>query len=933
MLEKIILLLILSFVIACENKESNPERKKDVDKITIDKENIKETSDVVTNFNSISFNITLKHIAPPYHNKDKSKIIYNLDKNNKPIKLGEIPPFETFKIIKKLEDYNYEDIDNIIKWLEISYTNKEGKVLEGKIKESNIVYQSNRIHKGTLKDTLTVKNEKEFINALESNRIIYVKADILDFNDFVIDNKSSFKFKNLKNLKIIGVGKSVLFKKIKEEQEEQLIIENCTNLVFSNFFIEGYPRDKKTFDYDQDNLSILINNSTDIFLNNIVVNANSSNAIEIKKSSNITIENSVFKEISYDAIITNDSKNINITNNRFINGEISTFFNMNNSSDIVFSNNLISNNKLYTLQFGDFDSNNEFERHNVTLNNCLFINNIFENIFLKMKRQNYVSFNNCTINNNQLKSHFFGSEYKKTEYSSSSIYFKNSTINNNIAIDSAYIVGYSDYGNNMGYDNPIKLYNSSISDNKNFISLVQYRESDYDYIDKDKKSSISNIFISDRQLTEHNSKIYKGKKYFKFKGNLSYNDEEKVTYRGKTIVDGFHFFSKHFLKPKWYCCTSKDIEELSRKHFINAYGEIKDGYFEGIWTVINAEDDPIEITMELPYVKGVLNGTLKKFIIKKDSTKILIEEGTVLNNMKDDVWTSFYSNGNLRKKQYFKEGKTVNGLELYYEDGSLMNKLDNYYSKNGENSFYYPNGQIESNVVYEEYNPVIEKSSFFNKDGSEKQGMLSYKIEERNGLPYKINIDPNSKEYQNGAIFKYKEDHSNKILYYISQNKGKLNGFKKYRDSKQKDRVRKTYREVSSYYGYLIFDEYEEDVLIRRIVLDSKKDFYKTYELNNDKYLLKQYDGVYGIQNINQEFSLNDKKELVPDGSFNEFYEYGNVLHYSKEFTKGKKTGEWMEYFDDGRKYKKTIYNNDQLVETIFFRYISDRFVRTDTIR
>ena len=841
-------------------------------------------------------------------------------------KIDEISFGEEF-VVKQIIPIALEEHENTVQWIRISYNNDDAEKKQGYVIDENIVYPASAAYfdyydedeydgfdeeaneeyeeeiETTEIDTLYVSNTADFMRALGSDRVIYINAKTLDLNEYKdpesgyvkqLEGYSHLTLQNLSNIQIIGVGTAPLFRGL--DQPKQLYLYNCKDVVISNIVIEG-NRMTKNVEGDDIDAAVYIESSNNIILNNIQTHNDTGIPIDIYDASNVVVENSVFKNTSNIAFQSKKTSDIYVKNSDVLNSDLFVVFNTVDKGEINFNNGLIINNNIKSF-LSCYSENDEL--NNIVIDETLVGNNTIEDHFFSLNNDTNLSFRNSLIINNKLAKQFFSLVLGGAQEPENSLLFSDCLITSNESLNSDYLCGYE----SSGYTNTIDFYNTKLSRNTNFKGFTKNNSSS-SLIKYNSQSTDINVYITDNQITDDNSKTFESKKYlYNSNGSYSYRDN-KVWYRHKPLEDGAYCFRNSFLKPKWYCCTSKDFDGIHSRHFNYAYGKVKDGYIDGVWKVVNDKKHPIQIMMELPYKQGILNGISKKYIVKEDD-KILIEEGYINNNSKDGEWVYYYPNGNLRKKEYFNAGNKVGAMILYYPSGKLMEEREHRYNKNGVTRFYYENGQLESSCTYSDNALILEQSEFYTENGKSRE----VTIQKDEGKNTNIAI-------KNGIVF-LEGRHLSGYSGFQSIKEGKQHGIKRYTTSLP-DRERATYNEVNNYHSARIYEFYNQNnIPYKKIVLDANYDMYKIYEydLSNNTVLLKQFDGAYGILNIIENNSINNDGKLIKNGAYERYHFFGKNLVEKGQYKNDLKDGEWISYDsnEDFEPYLKETYKNGESI-------------------
>jgi antitoxin component YwqK of YwqJK toxin-antitoxin module len=950
-------MVIFFIIVSCKDEETKDPIPVPVN--TVEKEVLKKQEEPIieppffeyTELDSLrikKFN-PLKH---PYHYGASNKIVYQTDTISSSI-VGELKPFETFEIINPLVSYYKISETNIKKWIEVSFKDSDGNIKKGYTFNNKIVHKLPYVGREDVYyddevydendeeieeisiDTLYTTNEQEFLSALGSNRVIYVKAKKLDFNSFTnygneiwnryVDESSNFVFQNLDNVEIIGIGKPVRIKTI--DQLKQLHFYNCTNFSLNNFELTTH---KEIVEYEGPALDavIYVNSSKNIYLNNLQITESSGFCIDVLNSNNVHVQNSVFSKITSHAVNIKNSFNINLDNNIFKNANLNTLLNVEDGGSISFTNSLVFNNTLESLN-SFYSDDYDRDTYSMDFEGSQILNNTFKGNFLLGREKGFISFSDCLISENKLEKHLFVIDAKTVSANQrNSISFRNSIISKNISVNAGYLYDKI-FRTGSGYDNPIYFYNTKLKLNTNFKGFIKTSSPASSYIDFEGKSYDTNVYITDSNMTSDNSKFFEGKQYlYNTNGAYSY-DNGKVRYKHSVVKkNGPYCFSPSFLKPDWFCCTSKVFQDLENRHYRYAYGELKDGYFEGLWKVVNDEKMAVKIMMELNYEKGVLQGSVNKYIIKENE-KILIEKGQILDEKKQGEWTYYYPDGNLRKKDNYNEGDLTGKLTLYYPSGKIMEERDDFANRFGTTKFYYESGQLESAIKYDK-KIILEESTFYTETG-EPRATTKIPVEKRKEVSlegdyntlikardnrWRKDIDRNldTLSFKNGIVFE--ENYNGYLSGFYSLKEGMFDGIRRCKRT-MPTRERITYEDVNNYFGGYFIRFYDQNKIpYKQIVFDTDNDLYQIwiFDIVNKNVVLKQFDGVYGILNIIENYKILADGSLVKYGDYKEYYIYGKHLNETGQHLNENKEGVWILYDNDFEPFSKEVYKKGERI-------------------
>ncbi len=869
-----------------------------------------------------------------YHYENEHLPVYSdLDIKSKVI--ASIKPYETIDQIIHTGEYVYSETDDVKEWIKITTTQGE-KNIEGYVVSNRFNFETKYEENSTTKfiDTFFVHNEKEFINALGSNRVIIVKAKTLDISahlektkkiDFIPYNKYEQDLKHKEkttlgefyyvkepeynlgffilhgynNLLIEGYQSPVTLKRL--DQEQQFPISNCKNIYINNVCFEGKNSKLEiTYEEGEDPYILNIENSENINFNNLKINAFNNGSFKIKNSENVNIDNSKINRFSGGIFVAN-SENVKVDHSFFIGG-IDNYNLIDFSEDdndinkLSIENSLVYKSKLFSLYS---TGNNKDLNNTLSLVNLDINTNSFEEGVLVNKNSTYVYVDYMTLKNNELKKPFI------TTSGNINMYFYNSNITQNISKDSSYVFNYDwDKSGNITFRNT-KMYA-----NNGFLALSKHGTVS-DWVNLDKKSRVSNIYLSDTTLTKHNRAVFNNEDYIE--RNISYDKERNVLYKSGILKDGKYNFSNRDLKPYSACGDCHYFEDMHKNFLRDAYGEVRNGKVDGEWNVVNYKNDSIQVIQKLTYKAGILEGLAQKYIVK--DKKVLVEEGTIVNEKKEGEWKTYYPNGILQKKEHFEKGRQTGSLSVYYLDGTLMEHREHYYNRNGKTSFYYPNGQLESEITYKKGEPTLENSKFYNKKGQPREGTLTYVVKERKGLPYKVDVDLKDKQYKDYNIVKGRIYLWRHLPDYKQLKDGKPFGIQRYDAGRVK---RYDYRSMYGDISFQVVAEFlnEKKLTSDKYIFYDNFDLYQTwfYDQEKKKNILTEYNGVYGLPQLKEEYTqIGDS--LVRHGVSRKLDKYG-VMSRIGYYDQGKKAGNWIYYNNDYKAYKKEVYEENRLIET-----------------
>ncbi len=590
----IILLFLLTLtLISCKNEKTDLEEKKSTEEKNIIEEKIVFEKPkpflYKAKVNSKSGLVLRKE------NSTKSEKSILIPKNAIVNIVDFTDKFETIKSNKKYDYYG--------KWVEIQYLQENGNYISGFVFDDFLDYQfkkSSKIFK-TTKDTITVTNEKEFLNALSSNRVIWVDTDILNIDTYL--NEINVEKHRL-------IDKNLLIKYYHGEKD--LYFD------FETYKILGLYNDKSLLIYGYSNIEIRGKNR----MVDIVVNNPGTSVLDFNNCSNFLIDNINFyhKDVAScggKVIIYNKCYNFHIQNVHFDgSGTIgSTIINSNNFN---FLNCEFYKNSKYGITLD--------ESSNINLKRCDFHNNNLEQDLFYLSyhqtKPSDINLSECYIKDNKTANSIFNMEVEFEGFTGPvNIKINESKIENNILANhiidvsliknSELIIANSEIINNTSINNKVLIeYNNThltfkntiILNNVDFYSFTNESESIYNQENLNEK----NIFnkASDSIATKFNS--YKEGDKTVIERNihmLQYDIETKQL-----------TFKNHLLKGLYKIKFSKRKNSFFNfpvefKYGFTGQGNIKNGKLEGLWKIKAANSDVVKY--QLTYLEGVLQESIE----------------------------------------------------------------------------------------------------------------------------------------------------------------------------------------------------------------------------------------------------------------------------------------------------------------------------------
>ncbi|MFK7747045.1 MAG: toxin-antitoxin system YwqK family antitoxin [Kordia sp.] len=143
--------------------------------------------------------------------------------------------------------------------------------------------------------------------------------------------------------------------------------------------------------------------------------------------------------------------------------------------------------------------------------------------------------------------------------------------------------------------------------------------------------------------------------------------------------------------------TDKSYNAAVTEVLEESYGLIKDEKREGMWLTFNAYN---EFTQASLYKNGKLHGITYRFHVDGEVLGIdRYEKG-----IKNGICEEFHSGGALHYRTLYKNGKIVDGENIYYYPSGSKKFVDNYKNglRFGMSTTYYESGAIEIEGIYRE---------------------------------------------------------------------------------------------------------------------------------------------------------------------------------------------------------------------------------------
>lgn len=352
-------------------------------------------------------------------------------------------------------------------------------------------------------------------------------------------------------------------------------------------------------------------------------------------------------------------------------------------------------------------------------------------------------------------------------------------------------------------------------------------------------------------------------------------------------------YQDDFLPTFWDIMTTREMEHYGKVQEVSIIynsgnpfliGPVVNKKKEGSFILLDTDGNK---TGDLNYKNDELNGPQKYF----DEKGNLKQEKTYLNGKVDGLRKSYYENGNIEYEENYKEDKLDGLLTNYYPNGGkqceLMFVND---ERDGPLNCYYADGSKKSSVNYTNGKQNGE-FAFYNELG-DITAKGTYKNDELSGDYFQYFDGKKIKEecfYENDKVKNsYKTYYNNGALktetFYVN---GKIS------------------RKVENFITGKISQEsfYNDKEELETIDLyDSNGN--KTFEQK-----FKSGDLKSGIQ-----FTNNEKpKEINLSKKSFEILNFDGSKYVEGEFLKGKKTGTWVYYHENGNIKIKETYKDGKL--------------------
>ena len=640
--------------------------------------------------NIVEENNNIENINNDYFNIDNY-----IKKNN---------DFENFDNIKKIDDYNYYNlndtsINNSINFISYEHSksnsinnefniNKENISINinnnnnNKIPKNNIIKKKKNKRKSAFGENLKLQLEpllKKKKKNSSQKKFFHTKTDNNNNN-----NTFSFKYKNLLNNNNINIFKInnknfiSFLSPIKSEKKEKLnkkLFESKEN--FNNFI--------KTINNTNNSNNNILNIISKKLINTTIfskyIKSKQNNNSKNKKDKNDILLDNVYRLEKYKNLFSNiKNKHLGIFPKKLYNFNINTLEEVLNieDDDLVFTNNFYNYNNINENFIKNLKNNIKNRKYNnILLKRKMTYNNILTKKISCLDINNINDININNNNNNKNKKKFIINTNKIFSKRNSLNYKINNNKNNNIKFN----IDDDDDINDINIFNNYDSENISSENENNFINktLTNINDKNINNIKKIKNKNKNNLY---------NKKYKNNKKIIKKKPNL------KINNNNKKINNAIH----------------NNLNQFS----IIIKNELNDN--------------------DINYIKKIKTNKLKKklFINNKNFTNhnsTFIDNNNVNNNYNNNKENKNKENNNKENKNKENNNKENNNKD---NDNKDNNDKDNNNNKNNNNY----NNSKENN------NNIIINNKDNNKDNNNKEN-------NNNNVNNNNNKDNNNKDNNN----------------------------------------------------------------------------------------------------------------------------------------------------------------------------------------
>jgi len=786
------------------------------------------------------------------------------------------------------------------KWTKVLYKTHSNKKIEGYVFDTFINYENPHLPAVLVKDTVVVTNEKEFLDAMASNRRIEIKADTLNFEKYFMNlkqNDSLYTFDeiatddsleyledetyfvkndgysntifslglyNFENLQIRGKNTNTHFV-VNDEQSDVFTLRNCSNMLLEN--IKFYHDEA----IDCGGNVVVIEESNAIYFNNVAFNGSGAIGCDIKDSKDL--------HFSHCKIFNNNRYGIHAEENDLLTIDDSYFYDNYELSGMI----TIVNEKL------DINS--------VVVTNSSFTNNLIAASAVFEVTNCNLSCENCEIYNNKTS----GLLYVNGD---GNISFKNTKYTDNYGSVNETIIKVNSEEKAQVY-----LENCAIENNKNYYKFSNAKNN----YKKDSLSKITNTYYTsfNSTPTEDNSVIINNQPYFKrYYSNLIKNDKHQLIQDNDYILDGFQLMGIRdvFNREKSFFGLDLSFIKKAKYIFKNAYGLCKNGKMEGVWrfTIYQSEG----FYMEIPYKNGIAEGTAKVY----GFNKTLLVQGDYQNNKKTGTWNFYNSEGIITKTMTYKEDIEKGPYIIYYPNGSKREMRSHKELDHGIVLNYYENGEQRSYMVFDDDGSInVKKTKFYAKKkiyqskGNELDiiiGNAKIVKNKTTGLNERV-IDTLDMFIKNKIVLLKSDKNDPKtnkkhqyLGYYQTNESGKKYGLaKSFKLASAKEKI---YRKEDP---DALFFNYKNDLFDgNSYIYDQAWDFVgKGKNINKNEIIGYSFSGWFGSLNQVISFTRNEEGYLVQHGIYKKFYDHGPLKEEGMYENDKKLEHTWKTYNTEGK--------------------------------
>lgn len=776
------------------------------------------------------------------------------------------------------------------KWVKVEYKTPDNNILSGYILDEFINYHIDTKPLVTISDTITVKNEAEFLEALSSNRLIEVATDTLNFETYFksinkegINTQDDVKQINHETYYTTSYG---------YEYDAELLALGLYG--YDNLIIRGKNRTVAFVVNDEISDVLTINNCQNIVLENLNFYHNVSTSCEgdvviILKSNNLLFNNTYFNGSGQIGTYIKDSNYIDFKNCHFFNNNISGI-SCTASQNINVQNSAFYNNDLYSIIFSEIKENPEEEEEE-------------EDYYYDY--ENTITLKNVTITNNYIHDAVFYLEVLKLdcfetviENNGTSGLINSDNETNFNFVNSRFTKNSGRYGDYIIANNGSKIFikNSEIKTNQNYYEFIN-NSANYQ---KDILTVTNNIFNQklDSIPSSENSIIINNKAYIiREKDNLLKNENNQLKTKLDYKLNGFQAlkFETQYAKTNKFLGLDLSFINNVYRIFKYGYGECKQGKPEGPWrfTTNNRED----FILDANYVNGTANGDIKIYGFGNN----LIIEGQVINNKKIGTWHFYNQEGIITKTLNYKNDKEIGPFITYYPNGNKREVRSHINVDKGIISNYYPNGKQLCHMVFNDDASVnIEKTKFFDNKGKQLDVIKSKTV--TNSAKSDIVSNLPKKSLRNKVVILESSKNTNKpefsnqfIGFYQTNNKGEKHGFSKifYMILNQED----DQSFIRTPNANTIFSQYNNSARLKTDIYEVNGD--KLFSITIDEKgsgIVNTYKGWFESLSSKTSIFMDSNYTITKTGLYQEYNNYNVLIKEGMYKDNEKVEGTWKTY-------------------------------------